>query len=29
MSETKTVWHKYPEETPPRKHTEYLVTLED
>ena len=29
MSETKTKWHKYPEETPSRKNTEYLVTLED
>ena len=26
MSETKTVWHPYPAETPPRKNTTYLVT---
>ena len=27
MSETNTIWHPYPKETPPRKHTYYLVTL--
>lgn len=26
MSETKTVWHPYPDEKPPRKNTTYLVT---
>ncbi len=27
MSETNTIWLPYPKETPPRKHTYYLVTL--
>lgn len=27
MSETKTVWHMYPDETPPEDNATYLVTM--
>lgn len=27
MSETKTNWHRFPDEKPPRKQTYYLVTM--
>lgn len=29
MSETKTVWHPFPDEQPPREKCRYLVTTEE